>query len=274
MQKSLIFLRSFGDFAMAISVLRQSRITDEWTFYASAHLEPLYKELIPFLPNVNINIHFVDIGIRKNVFGYFTNRHSIEFYSMVELLNLKKVLRELNGEIHFEQRKKQWFIAPVLGRTYPFIHDHTCNVYESFCRKFNVPIEHLHYATASTYKHILILPESRKPSKALPPSFIEKIKMVAQEKGKEVQTAYFKKQNATSYHSFTELIEMIMAADLIITADSLPAHLAQLLQKPHFIYYPDKMNEEWITPFAKTNHMFGKIGHWPEQGLNELAVGC
>lgn len=260
MQKSLFFLRSFGDFAMAISVLRKSHLRQEWKFYASTHLEPLYAELIPFLPDLKIDIQFIDIGIRNNIFGYFTNRHSFELHSVTELLNLKNVIRGLSGDIHFEQRKKQWFIAPFLGRTFPFIHDNTINVYESFCRKFDVAIERMQYADTQVYNNILILPESRKRSKVLPLSFIEKISLAAKSKEQSVKTAYFKKADVISYHSFTELIQMIMDADLIITADSLPAHIAQLLEKPHFIYYKQKVNKEWITPFCESNNMFGKIG--------------
>lgn len=251
MKKSLIFLRSFGDFAMALSILRRSSIAKDWIFYASKHLEPLYKELLPFLPELGVDIRFVDIGIKKNVFGYFTNRHSIEWHSMVELWQLKKQLKQLEGIVHFEQRKRQWFVWPVLGKMYPYIHDNRRNVYESFCMMFDVPYASLVFEGDASYQNVLILPESRKGSKALSADVIDQYEKEMRAKGAVVTTAYFRKQGVPSYHNFTELIELIVASDLVITADSLPAHLAQLLSKPHKIHYMDKVNEEWITPFGK-----------------------
>lgn len=267
MQKSLIFLRSYGDFAMALSVLRHSTAAKNWIFYASIHLEPLYKDLANEFPELELNLQFIDLSIKKNVLGYFTNRHSIEWYSMIELLNLKRVLKQLRGEIHFEQLRKQWFIAPILGKTYPYIHDNTINIYESFCRKFDVPYASLLFDKPASIKKVLILPESRKPSKALPFSFVEELTQHFEQKGIKVTTAFFKKPNVASYYSFKELIQFIGAADYIITADSLPAHLAQLQSKPHFIYYENKMNGEWITPFSKANQTFGTIGSLVEMGL-------
>lgn len=252
MKNSLIFLRSFGDFAMALSILRRSAVAKDWIFYASVHLEPLYKELLPFLPALSLDIRFIDIGIKKNVFGYFTNRHSIEWYSMIELLNLKKVLRSLEGNIHFEQRRKQWFVAPVLGKIYPYVHDNRQNIYQSFCEVFDVPYRSLLFTDgAHLPQNILILPESRKASKAIPKNVIESYASAYREKGAEVITAFFRQPGLVSYHNFTELIELIRSADMVITADSLPAHLAQLLGKPHQIYYKGSVNEEWITPYAK-----------------------
>lgn len=260
MKKSLIFLRSFGDFAMSISILRKSTISQDWIFYASKHLEPLYSELKPFLPELSLNIEFIDLEIKNNVLGYFTNRHSIEWHSMIELLNVKKALKGLEGEIHFEQKRKQWFVYPVLGKFYPYIHDNKINIYESFCRKFNVRFEDLIFEPVEPVKKVLILPESRKPSKAFPHAFVHDLETSFKKRGIEVSTAFFKKKDVTSYHSFTELINLIKSSDHIVTADSLPAHLAQMFHKSHFIYYENKMNWEWITPFSRANNAFGRIG--------------
>ena len=94
MKKAIVFLRSFGDFTIAISVLRDSRSHANHAFYASRHLEPLYNDLKAALPDIELNIQFIDFGIRKKIFGYFTNKHSIELHSFRELMKLKKWLRE------------------------------------------------------------------------------------------------------------------------------------------------------------------------------------
>ena len=53
MKKALVFLRSFGDFTIAISVLRKSSILEGYDFYASKHLEPLYIDLKNSFPDID-----------------------------------------------------------------------------------------------------------------------------------------------------------------------------------------------------------------------------
>jgi ADP-heptose:LPS heptosyltransferase len=53
---------------------------------------------------------------------------------------------------------------------------------------------------------------------------------------------------------------LIQRADLVVTADSLPAHLSQLLYRPHFVYYAHKPNPEWMTPYVIQAKAFGVLG--------------
>ena len=289
MSKALVFLRSFGDFTIAISVLRKSSILEGYIFYASKHLEPLYIDLKNSLPDIDLNIHFIDLKIKKKVFGFFTNKHSIELHSFRELMNLRRWVRdeglgvkELTGlgveefrgleggrtQLFFEQRRKQWMIAPFIGGIFPYIHKKSRNIYDSYLKHFGVAPEMLAFSTHPTnaIHTILVLPESRKKSKSFQPSFIHELASILIKNEFDVTTAFFK--NISTVHdgkvathdSFTDLIRLIQAADLVITADSLPAHLAQLLGKPHFVYYESKPNQEWTTPFCNLNKAFGEMG--------------
>jgi ADP-heptose:LPS heptosyltransferase len=84
--------------------------------------------------------------------------------------------------------------------------------------------------------------------------------------GFDVTTAFFKNIHLvpvgklSTHDSFADLIRLIQAADLVITADSLPAHLSQLLHRPHFVYYDGKPNPEWVTPYARETMAFGVVG--------------
>ena len=53
-----------------------------------------------------------------------------------------------------------------------------------------------------------------------------------------------------SYSNFTELITLIQDAGFIYTADSLPAHIAQLIATPHSIVYSFNGVNRFCTPFA------------------------
>jgi ADP-heptose:LPS heptosyltransferase len=59
------------------------------------------------------------------------------------------------------------------------------------------------------------------------------------------------------HDSFDDLLALIDQADEIITADSLPAHLAQLFAKPHVIYYAKDVDYEWVTPYARHAKAYG-----------------
>lgn len=276
MMKALVFLRSFGDFTIAISVLRKSSLLDGYVFYASKHLEPLYLDLKESLPDLDLNIHFIDLEIRKKVFGFFTNKHSIEVHSFRELKNLRRWVRGmLNSglgkkgmELLLEQRRKQWFIAPYMGKTFPYIHKKSRNIYQSYFQHFGVEpgLLSIQHPAPSELKKILVLPESRKPSKSFKPLFIHQLTKSLLGKGFEVTTGFFKKlpfqtEGKVAVHvAFADLIHLIKAADLVVTADSLPAHLAQLLGKPHFVYYSTQPDQEWTTPFCNLNKAYGVMG--------------
>ena len=281
MSKALVFLRSFGDFTIAISVLRKSSILEGYVFYASKHLEPLYIDLKNSLPDIDLNIHFIDLEIKKKVFGFFTNKHSIELHSFRELMNLRRWVRDeglgveefrgLEGgrtQLFFEQRRKQWMIAPYMGKTFPYIHKKSRNIYQSYFQHFAVEqsLLSIHNPARSELKKILVLPESRKPSKSFKPLFIHQLTKSLLGQGFEVTTAFFKKlpfqtEGKVAVHvAFADLIHLINESDLVVTADSLPAHLAQLLGKPHFVYYEAKPNQEWTTPFCNLNKAFGEMG--------------
>jgi len=284
MTKALVFLRSFGDFTIAISVLRKSSKLEGYVFYASKHLEPLYLDLKKSLPDVDLKIYFIDLEIKKKVFGFFTNKHSIELHSFRELMNLKRWVRRIRDEglkvegfsglsikgtaFLFEQRRKQWFIAPYLGETFPYIHKKSRNIYQSYFQHFGVEpgLLSIQNPSPSELKKILVLPESRKPSKSFKPLFIHQLTKSLLRKGLEVTTGFFKHaplqtEGKVAVHvEFTDLIDLIKDADLVVTADSLPAHLAQLLGKPHFVYYEGRPDEEWATPFCNLNKAYGVMG--------------
>jgi len=269
MKKAIVFLRSFGDFTIAISVLRKSKSLQDHVFYASVHLEPLYNDLRASLSDIEMNIQFIDFGIRKKIFGYFTNKYTIELHSFTELMKLRKWLRGIKDEeLYFEQRRKQWMIAPFLGGTYPYIHEKSRNIYDSYLTHVGVAPEMLSFQAPpkNEIHNILLLPESRKKSKSFQPSFIHELASSLMKRGFDVTTAFFKNipivpvGKVRTHDSFSDLISLVQAADLVLTADSLPAHLSQLLNRAHFVCYDGRPNPEWMTPFIKQEMAFGVLG--------------
>ena len=56
--------------------------------------------------------------------------------------------------------------------------------------------------------------------------------------------------------------ELAMMCDFIIAADSLPIHLAQLLNKPHFILFPNGHPRNFMTPYALEYNSHGEFSNF------------
>jgi len=127
-------------------------------------------------------------------------------------------------------------------------------------------------------KKVLLFPDTRQAKKNIPSSLINKLENEIASKGYTLEIAYFKqvpeiattinekgasgKNNKVLYANFKKLIQLIMDAELILGADSLPIHLAYLLKKPHYILYPNGYPQLFMTPYAQINNRFGTFDHY------------
>jgi hypothetical protein len=127
-------------------------------------------------------------------------------------------------------------------------------------------------------KKILLFPDTRQAKKNIPISLISKLENEIVAKGFTLEIAYFKqipdiattinekgasaKNNKVVYANFKTLIQLIIDAELILGADSLPIHLAYLLKKPHYILYPNGYPQLFMTPYAQINNRFGTFNHY------------
>ena len=94
---------------------------------------------------------------------------------------------------------------------------------------------------------------------------IESIKKHHTTKAKKIDNARFKNKinrDDLIYNNFKELIKYIQEADFIIAADSLPIHLCELFNKPHFMLFPDGHPRNFITPYALDNNSFAEFSNF------------
>ena len=124
-------------------------------------------------------------------------------------------------------------------------------------------------------KKVLLFPDTRQAKKNIPSFLISKLENEIAAKGYSLEIAYFKEaptstntNNASTktkqvvYSNFKTLIQLIKDAELILGADSLPIHLAYLLNKPHYILYPNGYPQLFMTPYAQINNRFGTFDHY------------
>jgi ADP-heptose:LPS heptosyltransferase len=111
---------------------------------------------------------------------------------------------------------------------------------------------------------VLIFPDSRKKHKVINEATMEQLSADLTRLKVDFKIANFGKtknennhlSNQIVYNDFKALIVLIKDCDFVISSDSVPVHIAEFLGKQHVILYNDKINYNWLTPFAKKYHMF------------------
>lgn len=253
---NILVFRSYGDLMILLNVLKQGAPSFPLRLKVSNHLRPLVDALPDFSLPSNVEISYFDIGIDKGILRLFTNRDFISFQTIKELVRLKKVTQSFSI-IHVEQQVRAWVLSILYFPTRFVALNHTGNVYENYHRIFSIASSP-HKSTNSERKKILIFPDSRKKSKQIPEWLLSKLINNA---SLQIIEAHF--GNGTSndkkiyYSNFESLVQCIQNAHFIISADSLPVHIAHYFSIPHYILYSNKVNKDWLTPYARTNQSYG-----------------
>ncbi len=269
--KHILLLRAHGDFIITLINVSNSKSIKDFYIHASAHFLPLYNAIPDQYKNTNLQIEFVDWGINSSMFGLYTNKRLLHPNSIKEVKKIKQWLQKqtISDEWILEQDTRKKWIETFVGRKFKHIVSGQ-NIYEQNNYFFQSKPIQIDY-DPSKVQHILILPSARLAFRNIPKTLIQSIQHYHQQKKQDVQVAFFKpqlidfKENLkaySSYNSFTELINYILAADYIYTPDSLSAHLAYLFGKPHTILHPAKVSPSFFTPYAlqhKTHYSFAEF---------------
>jgi len=267
----IFVLRAYGDFTILLQALLRSNKKSQYKLVASSHLQPLFNSLQQFVNFDAIQIEFVDFGIEKTLLRFFTNKFFFTTNCFKEIQSIKAYIKanpNSVGQDYIEQDKRITWFNFLIGKNFKHIIEDQ-NVYSTYDQFLENSIfdnsEKSEEKHINSNKKLLIFPDSRLPAKNIPTDVLDKIIQDQSNKGHIVQVAYFKSptnKHSVSYNNFDELLKIIQDADFIIGADSLPIHLANLLNKPHFILYPRGFTQLFITPFAIANHSFGTFDEY------------
>lgn len=271
-------LRAYGDFIIFLQALLKSNFKKDYHIVASKHLEPIFSTVSKFVDTSAISIEFVDFGIKKTLLRFFTNRYFFSVGAVKELLNINHWLRNnpiKKGIDYLEQDKRIKGFNLIMGQRFtPILRKE--NVYETYNRFFHITDSYEIDSDNNLINNIIIFPDSRLPAKNIPEDVLNNIITILKQKGKQIQVAYFKRapekedhpSTTILYYNFDELLALIQKADLIIGADSLPIHVANLLNKPHYILYPKGFTQLFMTPWAKQQQYFGDFEQYQFSFIN------
>ena len=265
----IFLLRAYGDATIALHFLANSPEKNNYEVIASSHLKPLINALGKYIDLSSLKIEFVEFDITKSQLNLFTNRHLISINTLHQVNKLKQFIKNNpnNGGVDYvEQEKKSTLLNLFTGHSFKAIVNK--QVYADMGKFFKscISIPKL----TSTIKKVLIVPDARISARRIPENIIEYIKTQLTGTNKSLQVAYFKKniepklqaesQNeVVSYANFEELLALINDADFIFGSDSLPIHLCNALQKPHFILYPNNGSTAFFTPFSIANKCYSNF---------------
>jgi ADP-heptose:LPS heptosyltransferase len=265
-----------------LNSIKHAGIKKNITIIVSKHLQPLHESLNYQYSN-NFKFIFKDFGIKKGLLSFFTNRHFFSFNTIQELFNISKIVHqvEIRNEIIYLEHKARKFLLNIFFRR-RLEHIYTnANIYDAFGRffeinsaelTFNLPVVH-------TICKVLIFPDSRKKHKIINNDTLKQLTSELIEQNIDFKIAHFDhitltdidSNNQVVYNNFKDLILLIKECDFVITSDSVPAHIAEYLKKPHVILYNDRVNKDWLTPFAKKYKMyttFGEVSFFFNQYFN------
>jgi ADP-heptose:LPS heptosyltransferase len=254
-------IRAFGDFLIAATVVK-GRFTCKIPILLPNYLFEVFLAIDAgeYFEIVN-NIHF------KNQPAFF------ELYKLKNPINLYRLIKDIIT-IQSAVNDKDKFILDYSSKRLFFTGAHflwpknTENIYEGklklFSKNFNVNpsliFQPINPVKSNRNSKILIIPDSRIRQKSIDKTLIKTIKEYYHEI--TIDIAYFSKDILDDYNkyysSFKQLIKLINSYDLIISAESLPYHLANYLGKPHFVIYNNSRHAKkfFMTPYMIQNHSY------------------
>ena len=255
---NILVLRSYGDYIVLLNAIKYSSETQPIKIIVSAHLKPLHDALKLDFP-INYKFEFINFNISKGILGVFTNKFLFSFSSFKELLILRKYLKNNNVDNYLlEQNKRNLLLKIFTGYNFKYIFRQK-NIYDNYISFFkSINITHIVHLISNNSK-VLIFPDSRKIEKKINSKTLFNLIDILEAKRIDYTIANYKTKlilnNSFSknivYTNFEELVGLIKSFDFIISSDSLPVHISEILNKPHWILYNKQINRDWLTPFSK-----------------------
>jgi hypothetical protein len=278
---TIVTLKAFGDFLIAYSALLRARAghpAADIQLLAGEHVRPLGLAL----GVSEAQVQYIGGNSLKDVPAAFDVRRRGLWAAWQSLGALRRA-------VHVTQPGHQQLVFDRLGLREQFIgRGRPClalpreapNIYLAYDTHFMAgaaPAPRLHVGSAA--RHALIVAASRVPRKVLPCKVIAQVHQQLAERGVAAQVLLLEGEQVEVPQSvglvrvprqFSALMASLRETDIVISADSLPAHIGEHLGKPTFVISPAP-NPYWLprAAFLQGGHgVFGNLGNlntWLEQ---------
>lgn len=265
-------LKAYGDLVIACHHLRQAANVHDFLLCGD-HL----RTLVDALGYVG-NVKWLRTG-GDSVPSFFNLRSSTIADSISNALILREGLNRIVGQrdiLVFDRMGwRQKFLA--LGHTSLQIASGKSNIYLDYEQFFGVVVESIRPEGLPLKSPTIgVFPGSRVLSKSIPDNVLDKVIEELRKLGGNVNVYHAGKGKGID--GFTALNECIQSCDGIVSADSLPAHLAEYNGCPSFVL-TNEPNNYWLPKSAYTNNWYDlfetptrRIAKWFEKNFRQSFV--
>ena len=249
---------AYGDFV--IDCFAASHLGSNFTIIAPYYLKPLH-DAIEFKGTID----FIDIAssnIPPDIFNVKQKGFLSAIKSTIKLRSSLSFYKKQDALIYFHHNDIRWRIINFPMK-FHFLRDGNQDIYEAYANLFNVPDRIPQNFNPNDV--IYIFPESRQLWKKLPENILFelitflkylgiKYKIVIQN-----ENTFQNRYDFERVSSISEVVDIIKISSVIISVDSLPAHLAYYYSKNLFIYTPDLLINKAVPPYVKKNNFISEF---------------
>lgn len=278
---TIVTLKAFGDFLIAYSALLRAHASHpavDILLLAGEHVRPLGLALGVSEALVN----YIGGSSLKDVPAAFDVRHRGPWAAWRSLVALRRAVHRaqpVHRQLVFDRLGlREQFIAGSRPRlALPQEAPNIYLAYDSHLLSGATPASRLQVGT--TPQHALIVPASRVPRKVLPREVIAQVHQQLADRGVRAQVLLLEGEQVEVPQfvglvrvprQFSALMASLRETDIVVSADSLPAHIGEHLGKPTFVISPTP-NPYWLPRAAFLqggNGVFDNLGNlntWLEQ---------
>lgn len=244
--------KAYGDLVIACNNLRKTDMK-QYGLLAGSHLRPLLNAI-----KFHGTLRVVEVG--ESVPAFFDVKKYGYVSAALNGLSLRRkiqtTLQQRDDTLVFDTlRVRERFLS------WPFHADSivqgTGNIYLDYSYYFGFREDGSRSIVTNRIKpihRIYIFPDSRHKNKELPDGLILEIakensifgkETILVKVGKPIDMPQFNAIQLQWVENFNQLVELVSKADLLVTADSLPAHLAEYFSIPVFVFSPIP-NDYWM----------------------------
>lgn len=263
MTRWFVSLKAYGDLVIACHHLRHSKAASD-VLLCGEHLRPL----------------LVALKYKGNVAWLATGENGVPSFFDMRLRGVRAALRSglhLRNQLRKNSEEGDFLVFDSLGWKQKVLAG-SCqrqqiangqpNIYLDYERFLGLELPESMFRGVTRPLRIGVFPDSRIATKALPDDLLNQIVNVVDLAGNSAQV--LRAGPGLVVDGFESLIRHINACDAIISADSLPAHIAEYCGKPVFVFSP-RPNPYWLpkTAFIQQWHelfsgTMGRLSIWLE----------
>jgi len=264
-------LKGYGDFVVACKFLRNEP-SDRIRFLCERHIQSLHRAI-----GCPVEADWIDTGENRSFPAAFDVRCQ-------GLKAAARSMRLIRSAVHRRNIRSDTLLFETLGMreriiAWPIACDEvgrtTNSIYESYGRYLGLPHDISSHRPVSKIESIGVFPDARLPHKVLNDTLLGSISAACARR--QLRLTIFRvgkdgRRQLTgvpvhSIGSFEELIAAIRSSDIVVSADSLPAHLAEYFGIPVFVFAYQGRNY-WTPSSSIANGGFAmyrepeRLGAW------------